>query len=61
MMNAVWVMLVMICPGLNGQPGCSTSVVPGHFLTQQSCKEIGGLMKSQRVSFVCIRSWENKA
>jgi hypothetical protein len=60
-MSSIWIMLVMICPGLHGESGCSTSVVPGHFRTQQECRETGGLMKSQRVSFVCIRNWEKSA
>ena len=45
---SVWIMLVMICPSLNGEPSCLTSIVPGHFTSEQSCKEIGALMKDRR-------------
>ena len=58
---SVWIMLVMICPSLNGEPSCLTSIVPGHFTSEQSCKEIGALMKDRRVSYRCVQRWENKA
>jgi len=61
----VWVMAVMICPN---QPdayaykgmGCTTQMVPGHFKDEAECKEMGGLLKDKRVSFVCLPTWEKK-
>jgi hypothetical protein len=60
-MSAVWIMVVMFCPGYSDQAGCRTEIVPGSFPTQQRCKEVGGLLKSKRVSYVCLPQWENAA
>jgi hypothetical protein len=54
----IWVMVVMICPSPAANFGCTTQVVPGKFDTEQQCKEIGKIMKDNRVSFICLPTWE---
>jgi hypothetical protein len=58
-MAAVWIMVVMFCPGYSDGPArCRTEIVPGSFPTEQRCKEIGGLLKHKGVSYVCLPQWE---
>ena len=60
-MNPVWIMVVMFCPGYSDRAECRREIVPGRFQTEQSCKELGALMKNPRTSFVCIANWEKSA
>jgi hypothetical protein len=61
-MSAVWIMVVMFCPGCSDGPArCRTEIVPGSFPAQQRCKEVGGLLKHKGVSYVCLPQWEKAA
>ncbi len=60
-MSAVWIMVVAFSPGYTDQPGCRTEIVSGSFPTEQICKELGNLLKSKRVSYVCLPQWEKAA
>jgi hypothetical protein len=54
---AVWIMVVMFCPGYLDGPGrCRTEIVPGSFPSQQRCKEVGGLLKHKGVTTSACRS-----
>ena len=61
MMNAVWVMVVMICPGYSDRAECRREIVPGVFRSEQVCKARGELLRTKGVSYVCAIRWPNNA
>ena len=53
MMNAVWIMVVMFCPGYSDRAECRREIVPGVFRSEQVCKARGELFRTKGVSYVC--------
>ena len=60
-MAAVWIMIVMFCPGYTDRSECRKEVVPGVFRTEQVCKDRGEMLKAKGVAFRCYASWPNDA
>ena len=61
MMNAVWIMVVMFCPGYSDRAECRREIVPGVFRSEQVCKARGELLRTKGVSCVCAIRWPNNA
>ena len=53
MMNSIWIMLVMFCPGYSDRDECRREIVPGVFRSEQVCKARGELFRTKGVSYVC--------
>ncbi len=61
MMNAVWTMVVMFCPGYSDRAECRREIVPGVFPSEYVCKSRGELLMTKGVSYVCTIRWPNDA
>ena len=61
MMNAVWIMVVMFCPGYSDRAECRREIVKGTFPTEQVCKSHGNMLRAKGVSYVCMIRWPNEA
>ena len=57
MMTAVWIMVVMFCPGYTDRAECRREIVPGKFPTEQVCKVRGEMLRTKGVSYVCVIRW----
>jgi hypothetical protein len=60
-MNAVWIMVLVFCPGFSDLSECRREIVKGNFPTERVCKELGNLLKSNGVSYTCVIRWPNDA
>jgi hypothetical protein len=60
-MSAVWIMVVMFCPGYTDRPGCRTEIVPGAFSSEQVCKVRGNMLRANGFSYTCVIRWPNDA
>ena len=61
MMNAVWIMVVLICPGYTDRDECRREIVKGTFPTERVCKATGEMLRAKGVSYVCTIRWPNNA